>query len=339
MSAPTLAVDIGGTKIAAGLVVPTRQGAEVLARTQVATPAMAGGRAVVAAVVEVIATLTDEAARRGLDAPGGVGIGSAGVVDESSGVVVAATDHIRDWAGTPLAAQVGAATGLATRVINDVHAHALGEFFHGAGRGHRSMLLVAAGTGVGGSFVLDGRPLLGARHAAGHLGHVVVPEAADLPCACGGVGHLEAVASGPGLATLYRRAGGATELDPRGIVAAAADDPIAARAVEVSGTAMGRAIGGWINLLDPGLVVVSGGLADPAGAWWEALQAAVPRETLPVVARCPVVPPTAGPDAALLGAAMLHSPDLGDFGTRRDGAADSAGPTRHEHPDHADEGP
>ncbi len=110
----------------------------------------------------------------------GVGVGSAGVIDAGRGVVVSATDAILGWAGTELTAGLAARLGLdpeAVRAVNDVHAHALGEAWAGAAAGTASSLLVAFGTGVGGSFVLDGQPLLGHRYVGGHVGHFASPYA------------------------------------------------------------------------------------------------------------------------------------------------------------------
>ncbi|MBK5248237.1 MAG: ROK family protein [Actinomycetales bacterium] len=88
--------------------------------------------------------------------------------------------------------------GLAVAADNDVLAHGMGEAWRGACRGARSAVLVAAGTGVGGAFLVDGRPWHGARSAAGHVDNLAVPEADGVPCRCGRTGHVEAVATGPG---------------------------------------------------------------------------------------------------------------------------------------------
>src|SRR5699024_6310203 len=151
---PVLAADLGGTKISAGLV----DGAgRVHARRTVPTGAMSGPDAVVATLVEVLAAVRAEAAvvppaavagtRDALApaAPVAVGIGSAGGVDSATGRIVSATDAIPGWAGTDLGARVNQALDLPTRVLNDVHAHALGEATAGAGVGASSLLLVAVG--------------------------------------------------------------------------------------------------------------------------------------------------------------------------------------------------
>ena len=174
---------------------------------------------------------------------------------------------------------------------------------YGAGRGLGAVLLVAAGTGLGGSLVLDSIPVTGARHVAGHLGHIPAPEADGLPCSCGRTGHLEAVASGPGLLALYRRRAG-TAADTRQVIALAeAGDPVALDSVTLAARALGRAIGGWVNMLDPDAVILTGGLAQSGPLWWTKVVDAAQGQYIDAVGACPLLPAQRGTDAAILGAA------------------------------------
>lgn len=298
--AVTIGVDLGGTKTAAGLVLP--DGHVELDCTS-ATPATAGPAAIIATVTALVTQIRDKARRSGLPAAEVIGIGAAGVIDPDSGIVLAGTDHLPGWAGTPVADLVAAQTGLPVRVINDVHAHAIGEARYGAGRGLGSILVVAAGTGLGGSLVLDGIPVTGARHVAGHLGHVPAPEAQGLACSCGRTGHLEAVASGPGLLAAYQRRGG-TAADTRQVAALAeAGDPTAVDSVTTAAGALGRAIGGWVNMLDPDAVILTGGLAQSGPLWWATVVDAARGQYIDAVAGCPLLPAQHGSHAAILGAA------------------------------------
>src|SRR5699024_8940153 len=120
-----------------------------------------------------------------------IGVGAAGVIDPVTGTVVSATDSLSGWTGTRLVAELEARTQLRVRAVNDVHAHALGEAWSGASRGTSSSLLVAAGTGIGGGILWDGRLVTGRNSAAGHIGHLPAPAAAGLPCPCGATGHVE----------------------------------------------------------------------------------------------------------------------------------------------------
>ena len=210
------------------------------------------------------------------------------------------------WAGTDLRGELIARTGLPVAVINDVHAHALGESRYGAARGCDTALFVAVGTGIGGAFVQPGGVLSGARAAAGHVGHVPSVHARDLPCSCGGTGHLEAIACGPALVREYSRRWTTDAVDLQSVVAAAAagcED--AAAVIRLGGTAVGSTIGGLVNVLDPDVVVVGGGVVNLGDAWWTPLLEAADVELLPSLKGVQIVRSSLGGDAALLGAAAL----------------------------------
>ena len=302
---PILAADLGGTKITAGLVTP---GGVVVARRTVPTPAAEGPNAVVAAVTAALVAVRDDVAAAGdatVGAPVAVGIGSAGVVDSATGRIISATDAIPGWAGTELGPRVSRALGLETQVLNDVHAHALGEATYGAGEGKSSLLLVAVGTGVGGAVVRDGVVVTGARGVAGHVGHVAMPEAIGVPCTCGRSGHVEGLASGPGVLAAYQRAG-REAADTREVVARAeAGEELAAEVLRTCSFAIGRMIGGLLNVTDPEVVVLTGGMAGAGTLWWQGVRDGARHEAIDLVAGTAVLPATAGPDAALLGAAHV----------------------------------
>ncbi|WP_022888772.1 ROK family protein [Agromyces italicus] len=302
-----IGVDLGGTKIAAGLV---GDGA-VLDRETAPTPAQEGPEAVLAALVDVARRLVARAPAGALIT--GCGVGSAGVVAPGTGVIVSATDSLPGWAGTRVRGRLEAELGMPVAVVNDVHAHALAESRQGAGAGLATVLVLAAGTGIGGALVIDGRVQTGRVGVAGHFGHVTSPDAADRPCTCGGAGHLEAVASGPAMCADYRaRSGDDSVDDGREVVRRALEgDADAETSVVLAGTALGRAVGGFVNSLDPDAVVVAGGLADSGELWWSAVRAAFAAERLPVLADTPLIPAELGGDAAILGAAALVTDPTG----------------------------
>ncbi|MGC5307562.1 ROK family protein [Micromonospora zamorensis] len=294
------ALDIGGTKTAAALV--TRQG-EVVHRDTAPTPGRAGATAILDTAADLVDRLRARATGTRVRA---VGVGSAGVIDHRTGLVLSATDSLAGWAGTDLRRRLRELLDLPVAVINDVHAHALGETRHGVATGHRTTLFLAVGTGIGASFVVDGTVLAGAHSAAGHAGHQPSPYAGQLSCTCGGQGHLEAIASGPGLAQEYARRTGQPVDDLRSVAARAADgDATAREVVLLGGAAVGSAVGGLVNMLDPAAVVIGGGVAGLGDLWWQALRDAVRRETLPSLVDVPVLASTLGSDAPLLGAASL----------------------------------
>lgn len=304
MGGVVLAVDVGGTKTAVALV--DRDGRVVDAATA-ATPALQGSAAVVDGIARLAASVLD---RAGEPTPVvGVGVATAGVVDTERGVIVSSTDTLAGWAGTPLASLLRTELALrigetAMLVQNDGDAHALGELRSGAAIGASSMLLVAVGTGVGAAVVVDGRVVRGSRHVAGELGHLPVAGADALRCPCGRLGHLEAIGSGVGMHRHYLALGGdPIATDARAVVARAATDPVAQRALRESAAAVGRAIAGAVTLLDPELVVLSGGVVAAGAAWWDPMEAALRAELIDVLRDIPVVPGSLGDRAPLLGAA------------------------------------
>jgi len=302
-----IGVDLGGTKTAAGVVDAAGQ---LLFREQIPTLNRAGGAAILDATAALVERLRDRALADGVRASA-VGMGSAGVIDADRGTVISATDAILDWAGTEIRDGLEQRTGLPVRVVNDVHAHALGEAWLGAGAGSASTLMIAFGTGVGGSFVVGGQPLLGHHFVAGHLGHFASPYAYDggrpLACSCSGSGHVEAIASGPAIHQTYLRSGGSADApDTRAVFALArGGDQTALGAIGIGAGAAGQAVGGLINILDPEIVVLAGGLADAGDLWWKPMERALRAELLGPLADARVVRATLGNTAAVVGAASL----------------------------------
>ena len=308
MTRCAIGVDLGGTKTAVGLVDETGR---ILERIETATPARAGS----AAIIDTVIDLVRRASERG--PVSAVGVGAAGVID-ADGTVVAATDALPGWAGTPVAALIAAQFGVPAVVVNDVHAHGIGEGWIGAAAGYRRSLVVAAGTGLGGAWVVDGEVDPGAHFVAGHLGHIPSEEASGITCSCGRIGHLEAIASGPSLHAEYLRRGGDPAVrSARELTVLVADgDPLAREVVRFCGAALGRGIGGLANMLDPDIVVVSGGLASIGGDWWSASSNRFSSEVMDALADCRVVPSELGGSAAILGAARLALTADTERGTR-----------------------
>lgn len=319
-----LGIDIGGTKTAVGAV---DGHGRVLARREAPTPAAEGPAAVLANAIrlsrEVIAVVARPGDGSGArpDTVVAVGVGAAGVIDPGARVVVSATDTLPGWGGTEIGETLERALGLPVVVENDVHAHAMGEAVFGAGRGHGHVLVVAAGTGIGGALVVDGRVLRGSGHVAGHYGHLPAEEAAGLPCTCGRIGHVEMIAAGPAIHAAYQRVGGSAgtdgthdgddgvdtrAIDTRAVFALAdAGDARAARIIETAARALGRTIGGLVNALDPDVIVVGGGLAQTGERWWGPLRTGIDEETVPAASGRPALPAELGGDAAIIGAALV----------------------------------
>lgn len=297
-----LGIDIGGTKIAAGLVRPDGR---VVEQVTVPTPAQHGA----AAVLEAVRSSVEPLLARAPEPVTGCGVGSAGVIDPDTGVVSSATSSMTDWVGTDLRGELQSALGLPVRVLNDVHAHAVAEARLGAGAGTGRMLLLALGTGIGGALVDNGRVDRGRHGAAGHFGHLPVSQAAGLPCPCGRSGHLEAVASGPAILARYRAGHDADATvdvpDTRAVFRLAASGDRAARScIDAAGAAIGAVAAGLINSYDPDLVVISGGLAFADRSWFDRIVKQSRAGTIPVLEQCPIVLSQFDVGSAMVGAAQ-----------------------------------
>ncbi|WP_427895574.1 ROK family protein [Kribbella sp. GL6] len=237
----------------------------------------------------------------GLRGPGdvGVAISAAGVVDVGAGRVLSSTNSIAGWGGTPLAELVSARVGLPVWVLGDGNAFGVGLAIE---YGVPDLLALVAGTGIGGSLVLDGEPVLGAHHAGGHFGHVVSAEAAGMPCPCGRIGHLEAVASGSGILAWYHANGGDPAVTTTRDLTRRTDE-LARTALHTGGTALGAAAAGLVNAIDPRLVVVAGSVARAGEVWESALRTAYRGGLIPAVAETPLEVSGGGAETALRGAA------------------------------------
>jgi glucokinase len=298
----TLALDIGGTKVAVGLVDPT---GELVHRAVEPTPK---GQAA-EDVWGVVAGMITDAARVSGGAIRAVGIGSAGPIDATAGTV--SPINIGSWQGFPLRDRVTAAMpGLPVRLAGDGVCMALGEHWRGAGRGARFVLGMVVSTGVGGGLVLDGKPYHGRTGNAGHVGHVVV-DLDGQPCSCGGRGCVETVASGPWM-TRWALAHGWTGPPNADAVAlgqaAESGDPVALTAFHRSATALAAMIASVGAVCDLDLVVIGGGVAKSGPILFEPLRAALAGYArLSFIRDLQVVPAALGGDAGLIGAAALAS--------------------------------
>jgi glucokinase len=273
-----LAVDIGGTKMAVGLV---DGGGHLGWSVQTPTPADADAETLWAALVGLLDQVPSGAAPRAC----GAGCGGPMLGGDAVSPL-----NIPGWRGFPLHSRLVERTGLATWVDNDAKALALGEGWCGTAAGVDDFLSMVVSTGVGAGIVLDGRLLDGALGNAGHIGHVVVePDGHD--CACGGRGCLEAEASGSSIARDI------------GAPAQTASTQVRRRA----GTLVGRAVACVANLLDLRLATVAGSVALGFGEpFFQAAQAEIDLRSRLVFSRgCRIVPGGLGARGPLVGAAAL----------------------------------
>lgn len=303
MSHGAVAVDLGGSWIRAGVVGPDGAVREVL---RVPTP-QAGPEAVAEAIAHLVRQL-------GPVPPGRVGVAVPGPLSVREGVVFE-PPNLRGWRDVPLQRMLEERLRRPVVLENDANAAAMGEWWKGAGAGSRHLVYVTVSTGVGGGLVLDGKLYRGASDTAGEIGHVVVEPDGPL-CSCGRPGHLEAVASGPAIArwTLERlREGrasvlaGKEALSSRDVAEAAErGDGLAQEAFQRAGRYLGLAVAGLLNLLNPEVVVIGGGVAR-AGRWLfdPLLQAAREASFDRPWKAARIVPAALGDHAGLVGAAYV----------------------------------
>ncbi|MET0704288.1 MAG: ROK family protein [Mycobacterium sp.] len=293
----TLALDVGGTKIAAGLVDPD---GILVASEQLPTPDVGAE-----AVWDVVAQLVTQMAA-GTEVRG-VGIGSAGPIHLPTGTV--SPINITAWQNFPLRDRVAALVpGLPVRLGGDGLCMALGEHWRGAGRGASFLLGIVVSTGIGGGLVLNGAPYDGRTGNAGHVGHVVVDVDGPL-CSCGGHGCAEAIAAGPRMAQWAREHGWVAppEADAKELAAAAiAGDTVALQAFTRGATAIAAMIASVGAVCDLDLVVIGGGVAKAGGLLFDPLRQALSRYAgLDFIAGMRAVPAELGGEAGLIGAAAL----------------------------------
>jgi len=298
MTDPTLAIDIGGTKIAVGLV---DDHGTLTHHAKLPTPD--GDSETVWAVVDSL--ITDALATAG-GRVRGAGISCGGPIDLPSGTV--SPINITEWQRFPIVDRVSAVVGAPVRLSGDGLCMALGEKWRGAGRQAKFMLGMVVSTGVGGGLVLDGVPYAGRTGNAGHVGHVVVDPDGG-PCTCGGRGCVETIAGGPRMAQWAREHGwdAPAEADAKELADAAnAGDVVALRAFKRGATAVAAMIASVGAVCDLDLVVIGGGVANSGGLLFDPIREALDTYAgLDFIRGLRVVPAELGGDAGLVGAAAL----------------------------------
>lgn len=307
-SLPVLALDIGGTKLAAAVV---DAGGRVSATMRVPTDAGQDGEALWRTLLSLTDRVLGDAGVDGAAGVAGVGVGCGGPMRWPSGEV--SPLNIPAWRDFPLRERLRERhPGRPVRVHNDAVCVAVGEHWRGAGRGRDNVMGMVVSTGVGGGLVLGGRLVDGASGNAGHVGHVVV-EPDGPPCSCGGRGCVEAIARGPAVVAWAREHGwpsvagtgrDLTDDAHRGL-------PVAVEAIARAGRALGIAIASATHLLDLEVVAMGGGLSQAGPLIFGPLEETFRRHArMDFARRARVVPTALGQEAGLVGAAALvHSGD------------------------------
>jgi glucokinase len=308
-SVATFGVDLGGTNTRVALVDPD---GTIVEQHKAPTPTTLDGIvALIADAVRTLGPLRPDASA--------VGVGAAGLVDREG--VIHYSPNVPAFLHAPVRDRLAAALGVPVIVDNDANVAVLAELVHGAGRGSSDFLLVTLGTGVGGGVVSGGRVMRGAHGFGAEIGHFQVDPHGPR-CACGEIGHWEAVASGTALGALGRARAAAGNAPS--VLAAAGGDLAAIEGVQVGEAALhgepdavaiiveyahqvATGLVGLVNILDPQQVLVSGGLVDlgdvllgPLGASFHGRI-----EGAPYRPDVPIVPAELGGHAGVIGAAVL----------------------------------
>lgn len=296
-----LAVDLGGTKVEAGIV--TADGNLINGSRHREPTGRASASDQLAASVTAVVTRALAALPSGQSLVG-VGIGSAGPIDVQAGLV--SPLNLPAWRGHPLREQVAAlAPGVPTTLRMDGEAITLAEHWIGAARGVNNLMGMVVSTGVGGGLILGGMAVAGPTGNAGHIGHVEVGGFDD-PCDCGGIACLEAIASGPKSVAWAQRQGwtGTTGEELASGYAAGEEIPLAA--VRRAGRAIGQAIASATALVDLEVVAIGGGFSRVTPDLFDIVRETIQeRAAFPFVAKVRVVPSGLSGDGPLLGAAAL----------------------------------
>jgi glucokinase len=285
-----IGVDLGGTKIAAGLVDRDGSVAEV---HETPTPTGSQGD-----LLQALDAAIEELPHGDV---AGIGVGIPSRIDQRAGVAEGSVNI--PLAGLRLRDRLATRYGWPAAIENDANSAALAEWTFGAGRGSADMIMLTLGTGVGGGLVLGGRPFRG----WAELGHMVV-ELDGAPCqgTCTGRGHLEALASGHAADRVAREVLGPESTARELVASAQAGDTRAREALAGIGHALGAGIGSLVNIFRVELVVVGGGFAAAGELLFEPAREVVRREVLaPLGDLVRIVPAQMGPGAGLVGAGLI----------------------------------
>jgi len=307
VSQVVIGVDLGGTNIKSALV---NESGEVLHRLVRPTLAVEGPTRVLDQIAGCVQALHDHAQS---DEVVAVGVGAPGPMNWQTGVVYS-PPNLPGWKNVPLANEIADRTGLTAYVENDANAACWGEFWTGAGRDAKSLCCLTLGTGVGGGIVLDGALLRGPDGTAGELGHLCV-QRNGRACGCGARGCLEAYASVTGLVRTAKEGldngeesslrSSTEDLTGAAVSEAASNgDTFAKSVISETGEWVGVGVASLINLLNPDMIVICGGMIEAGDLLFDAIRHTAQRQAFEVPAtRAQIVPAALGQDAGVIGAA------------------------------------
>lgn len=313
---PVLGIDIGGTKLAVGLATPD---GTILAEAREPSLASEGPDPMIRRVIAMSRRIVSDAGLELKDVVA-VGIGCGGPLDPARGVVIDALNN-PGWIDVPLVERIQGALDRPTYLDNDANAAALGEHRFGAGRGIDDMVYLTISTGIGGGVILDGELRRGANGNAGELGHISVCYEGR-PCRCGGIGCLEAYASGTNIAQraleALRSGRHSTELARLAaegeeavtgeavVEAARKGDPLARAIWDETVELLGAGVASMINAFNPRRIIIGGGIARAGDLLFKPLRQIALRRAMPHLAGIvEIIPAELGERVGVLGAVAV----------------------------------
>lgn len=317
--AGVIGVDIGGTKIAAGLVGPSGTIEHQARVPMICNKGAASGLAAVISAIDSVTKKLHEGGNPGVVR--GIGICSPGPLDPNTGVVINPA-NLPCWRNFPLAVEISRVYCLPVKLDNDANAAALAEAVWGAGRGYRNVFYATIGTGIGTGIIFDGHIYHGRTGAAGEGGHVTVDYRGPR-CGCGKRGCIETLASGPAIAkraqekikenpsadsAMLRLAKGDVGCITSEIVGQAyiIGDPVAKDILRETIELLALWLGSMVDILEPDVMIIGGGVASILRPLFEEIRERIP--ACSVNSRCheiPLLPASYGIDSGIAGGAAL----------------------------------
>lgn len=294
---PVLAIDVGGTKLAAAIMLPDHS---LHHRHETPTLAWEGAEAILSRIIalagEVMATYhTTTPSAQPVAA---VGVASAGQIDSSRGQVVFATENLPGWTGLKLSEELSIPLSLPVFCENDVNCFALAESVLGAGQGYRHLLLVAMGTGVGGGLVINGQIYSGASGRAGEVGHFCLEPTNGRPCTCGLSGCLEVYTA----TRIILEASGYNSLQD---LAAVYQGGAVIPAVDEAATWLGCGLASLAHILGPEAIIIGGSVGLLGERYMQTVKQAFMTKAMASYRNIPLLTTQLGPDSGLLGAGLV----------------------------------
>ena len=312
---PVLVVDLGGTKIRTAIISSEYQ---IIAREYRLTLAGKGPEAVVDRILSAIDHLLSTK-NINLSQLSGISVAAAGAIDMEKGVVTI-SPSLPGWLDIPLKSAVEKRYKVATFLLNDASAAALAEHHLGAGKGTNNLIYLTVSTGIGGGIIINGQLYLGVSGGAGELGHMTI-DVNGPRCNCGGIGHLEVLASGTAVAreAIRRISQGEKSSLPEMVtgrienitakevsMAAREGDSLALDVIAEAATYLGIGIANLVNIFNPEMIVIGGGLSKMGSLLFNPVRQVMKERAFRLPAQAVrIVPAKLGDDAGVFGAAIF----------------------------------